>query len=139
MTMTEPHDVDYEYDDVDDTGVDVDEYVPPRSERTGRELPYRPNGVKQPMDRKRSAAQREAEGPAMAVFEYRGIEFTFPAATDDWPVDATFAFESNLTTRGLRLLVGAEQFAAFLKLKPTNRDTREAVLGIQRTVGIEGN
>jgi hypothetical protein len=99
--------------------------------------PFKPEGVKEPQDHK-PPAQKEAEATETATVEYRGVTFTFPADSDDWPAFATLAFEQNLATAGVQRLCPADQFQAYLQLDPapTNRDTRRVFELIQETMGF---
>ncbi|MFH5209274.1 hypothetical protein ACHIPZ_13870 [Antrihabitans sp. NCIMB 15449] len=114
-----------------------DQPAPRKAKAAKRAQPHKPEGVKQPQDHK-SPAQKEAEGIDEASVEYRGVTFTFPADSDDWPAFATLAFEQNLATAGVQRLVSAAEFQEYLKLDPapTNRDTRTVFELIQAEMGL---
>lgn len=82
--------------------------------RARRAVPSRPLGAKRPQDRKRSAAQREAEADETVTVEYEGYEFDIPADQDDWPILALQAFTKNLNIDGIEHLLGPRQWAVFV-------------------------
>lgn len=69
-----------------------------------------------------SPVEAEAVGELTVDVEFRGTTYTIDAATDDWDVETTLAFEEGKGVSALRGLLGADQFAAFLATKPKNRD-----------------
>lgn len=67
----------------------------------------------EPQDHK-SPAQREAEAIETVTVPFRGIDFEIPV-TDDWTIDALEAFTAGDQFRGLREVLGQEQYDTFKK------------------------
>lgn len=97
--------------------------------------PTIPATAKQPTDR--PAPQREAEGDQEVTVEWRGDTFSVPADGDDWPAEASIAFETGAAINGVRLLLGPRQWALVAKHKPTTRDVGELFQLIGEAMGME--
>lgn len=69
----------------------------------------------------KSAAQREAEGDEMVVFEFHGFDFEVPADMDDWPTLALQAFSKDLHFDMVEHLLGPMQWAVFNSNFPKRR------------------
>jgi hypothetical protein len=52
------------------------------------------------------AVEREAEGAAPPTITFAGVDLIFPAAVDDWDVDALEAFENGRVVSAMRALFG---------------------------------
>ena len=80
MTTRKSHEV------IDAEDLDVAEPAPTPSRKspTKRAQPHKPAGVKQPTDRPKSAAQREAEAEDTVTVEWEGMTFSVPSDPDEW-------------------------------------------------------
>lgn len=85
-----------------------------------------PDGAAQPKDRpkKKSADARKAEADGFAVIKQRGIELRIPLG-ENVPLSAYMAFKDGDEMRGTELLLGAEQWSAFMATDPTVGDFAE--------------
>lgn len=85
------------------------------------------------------AVQLEAEGAITTELPWREFEFTIAATADDWPVEATLAFEQGKAATGVQVILGDEQWAALLKSKPTNRDLSDLFDSIAKANGLRSS
>lgn len=85
-----------------------------------------PAGAPAPTDRKKkkSVDGRKAEADGFIVIEQCGIELTIPLG-EKVPLAAYMAFKDGDEMRGTELLVGAEQWSAFMEKNPTVGDFAE--------------
>lgn len=102
-----------------------------------RAQPHKPAGVKQPQDRKKSAAQREAEGVETITVEWEGLEFEIISDPDEWDFwTTTQPLAAGNTAVGLIGLLGGQQAmklrAAFPRL--TNPEARDLFETINKAV-----
>ncbi|MFI9202632.1 hypothetical protein [Streptomyces sp. NPDC053048] len=72
---------------------------------------------------KAAAAEAEATGGTI-TFDYNGLTFEVPGAPDDFPLAAIMA-DDEFTA--ISLMLGDEQWAAYMKTGPTLRDFRALV------------
>jgi len=100
-------------------------------------MPEIPKGATVPADHKKSAAQIEAEGIAMTDVEWRGNTYTVPTDSDDWTVQTVQAFERGLNFIGLEEVLGATQWAVFMKTKPRKKDGMELFKTLAEALGLE--
>lgn len=91
---------------------------------------------RKPMDHLKSAAQIEAEGIKTLDIEWREFTFTIAATAEDWEVETTLAFEEGKAATGVRLILGADQWAQLMKSKPKNRDLSELFDAIAQANGL---
>lgn len=84
-----------------------------------------PAGAKKPADHQKSAAQIEAEGAATVDVEWRDHTFTLPSDLDDVSVTTILAFEEGRVATAIRGLLGAAQWAEFMKTEPVTTDLRD--------------
>jgi len=96
-----------------------------------------PAGARKPTDRKKPAAQIEAEGIEMSDMAWNGLILKFPAAADDWPVDSILAFEDGKVASALRGALGDTQWAAVMKTKPVKRDLVAMYESLAEILGFE--
>lgn len=75
-------------------------------------------------EKKKSAAARQAEADGFAVIEQNGIELRIPLG-ENVPLTAYRAFRDGDEMLGTELLVGAEQWSAFMDTNPTVGDFAE--------------
>ena len=101
-------------------------------------MPNVPAGAKAPADRKKPAAQLDAEGVETAEVVWRDHTFTVVADPDDWPVEASLAFEEGKATVGVRAMLGDKQWAELMRMKPRNRDLADLFNEIAKSLGLEG-
>lgn len=96
-----------------------------------------PEGAPAPTDRKKkkSADARKAEADGFIVIEQCGIELTVPLG-EKVPLAAYMAFKDGDEMRGTELLIGSEQWAAFMGANPTVGDFAE--IG-QKLTDVLGN
>ncbi len=78
-----------------------------------------PAGVKKPQDHARKA---EATGEEFATLNVRGVEMTVTRDQREWPLAALDAFAEDQHLRGIKFLLGAEQWAALLAAGATAGD-----------------
>lgn len=74
--------------------------------------------------KKKSAEARQAEADGFIVIEQCGIELTVPVGRKV-PLKAYAAFKNGNEMLGTELLVGEEQWAAFMAQNPTVGDFEE--------------
>ena len=101
--------------------------------------PHRPKGIKQPQDHKppkKTAAQIEAEGIPTNTVEVGGESYDFPSDPQDWPVESTLAFEQNQAASALQALFGPQQWARFMRSKPTNRQLNDLSERVAEAAGF---
>jgi hypothetical protein len=77
-----------------------------------------PARAPKPQDRKKSAAQREAEGDEFVYIEYEGEEFKILADQDEWPTVAIQAFSNQKMIDAVEHLLGPQQWARFNVMFP---------------------
>lgn len=73
---------------------------------------------------KQSTAARQAEADGFVIVEQCGLELKIPVA-GKVPLTAYIAFKNGNELEGTELLLGAQQWAAFLKKNPTLDDFAE--------------
>jgi len=97
-----------------------------------------PAGVKAPTDRKKPAAQVDAEAVETVEVVWRDHTFTIDADPDDWPVEVMLAFEEGKAAVGVRGILGAKQWADLMKTKPRSRDLGDLFDAVAKAIGFEG-
>ena len=95
-----------------------------------------PDGVKMPQDRKKSAAQIEAEKIETIEITWRDFTFTVDATAENWLVETTLAFEEGKAASGVRGILGAKQWAELMKSKPRNNDISDLFAVIANAMGL---
>lgn len=85
-----------------------------------------PASAPKPQDRrpKKSTEARQAEADGFVNIEQCGITLRIPIG-DNVPLTAYMAFKNDDELRGTELLLGPDQWAAFLKKNPTVGDFAE--------------
>lgn len=85
-----------------------------------------PEGVAKPTDRpkKKSADARQAEADGFIDIEQCGVSLRIPLG-EKVPLAAYMAFKDDDEMRGTELLLGAEQWSAFMAANPTVGDFAE--------------
>ncbi len=85
------------------------------------------------------AIEREARNIDTAEVVWRGHTFTVPSSPDDWDVELTLAFEEGKVASAISMLLGAEQWNAFMstKPKPKNRDLGEMFEAVAQQLGFQ--
>lgn len=121
-------------DSADTSSAESDEVVVVRSG------PHVPEGAKKPQDRqakKKTAAQREAEGDETTEIEWGGLSLTIPASMEDASAVVALSFEEGKIASALRALVGPEQWAEVMKTKPKMRDLGVLFDTVAAEMGLE--
>lgn len=96
--------------------------APAKKAATNRAQPHKPAGVKEPTDRPKSAAQREAEAVDTITVEWEGMKFTVPSDPDEWDFwTVTQPLAANNIPLSLAGLLGPEQM---MKLRLARPDIR---------------
>jgi hypothetical protein len=150
-----------DYDENDDHTVEYDRAIDDRDERghydderhgkprvaRPRELnpPRRsriPAHAPRPQDHKRSkkkktAAQREAEGIETTDVEFDGEVYTIPADPLDWDVEVTEAFEQGKVVTAVRGMLGPKQWRTVAAKGYTNRQFSKLFDLIARAGGFK--
>lgn len=82
-----------------------------------------------PQDHRRAAdlenplpVMDEATGILMVTIEHDGLELSIPADPEDWPIDATLAFEDGKVLSAIRGLLSTKEFNKILGKKYRNKD-----------------
>ena len=85
-----------------------------------------PDGAPTPADhkKKKSAEARKAEADGFADIEQNGVQLRIPLG-ENVPLAAYMAFKGDDEMRGTELLLGAEQWSAFMDTNPTVGDFAE--------------
>ena len=84
----------------------------------------------------KTAVQNEAEGVEEVSVSWRDLTFTFPADTDDWPVEALEAFEQGKAATAIRALAGPKAWVEFKKRNPRVRDMSDVFKDFARAAGF---
>ena len=89
-------------------------------------MPEIPDGTTKPQDhkKKKSPDVRKAEADGFIDIEQCGITLRIPLG-EKVPLTAYTAFKADDEMRGTELLLGAEQWAAFIATNPTVGDFAE--------------
>jgi len=108
-----------------------------------------PDTAPKPQDhqKKKSAAARKAEADGFVIIEQCGVELKIPVG-DKLPLDAFLVLSGDVETlqelgikdedkeiAGTRMVLGAEQWAAFRKASPTLADFNEIGVKLQEATG----
>lgn len=64
----------------------------------------------------------EATGILMVTIHHDGLELSIPADPEDWPIEATLAFEDGKVLSAIRGLLSAKEFNKILAKKYRNKD-----------------
>ena len=99
-------------------------------------MPAVPKGAKVPSDHQKPAVQLEAEKSETADVVWREHTFTVVSDPDDYPVEAVMAFETGRNFTGLEIILGAMQWAEFMKTRPRKRDGVELFEAIGEALGL---
>lgn len=95
-----------------------------------------PEGVSKPQDRKKkkSADARKAEADGFIDIEQCGVSLRIPLG-ENVPLTAYMAFKADDEMRGTELLLGDEQWAAFMAANPTVGDFAEIGRKLSEVLG----
>lgn len=95
-----------------------------------------PEGVSKPQDRKKkkSADARKAEADGFIDIEQCGVSLRIPLG-ENVPLTAYMAFKADDEMRGTELLLGADQWAAFMAANPTVGDFAEIGRKLSEVLG----
>ncbi|MEW1933115.1 hypothetical protein AB0362_13080 [Rhodococcus sp. NPDC079359] len=111
--------------------------APAKRAAAKRAQPHKPANVKQPQDRKKPAAQIEAEGIETVTVEWEGMTFEIPSDPDAWPFwTVTQPLSAGNIPQGLMGLLGPAQAVLLRQKKPdiTNIEIRALFDLINETV-----
>lgn len=97
---------------------------------------YRPTSFVDPARPQPTPAQVEAEGIETIDVQWRGQTFTVPAASDDWPIAVTLAFERGQGALALHTLLGPRRFAELQRQGLRTRDLTELTELILKQYGL---
>ena len=100
-------------------------------------MPKVPPGAKRPDDRKKSAAEIEAQGGEKITVHWRDHEFEVAADADDWDARTTLAFEQGRAVTGVQGVLGPKQFGELMKTNPKNKDVGDLFATIAKAIGLE--
>lgn len=91
--------------------------------------PERPAPRPVPQDRRPAAEEEhptpvmdEATGILVVTIHHDGLELTIPADPEDWPIQATLAFEDGKILNAIRALLSPREFNKVLAKKYRNKD-----------------
>lgn len=84
-----------------------------------------------------NAVAAEAASTAIPV-NFNGVTYDVPP-TSEWPVTVLEAFEESRLVAFVKALIGADQYALFLKGNPKVSDLGDFIVAIQQGIGIQGN
>lgn len=95
-----------------------------------------PDDASKPQDhkKKKSAVARQAEVDGFIEIEQCGLTLRIPVGKKV-PLTAYMAFKDDDDMRGAELLIGAEQWAAFLEKNPTVGDFAEIGEKLEEALG----
>lgn len=96
-----------------------------------------PASAPKPQDRKpkTSVAARQAEADGYAIVKQCGMTLKIPVHEDLMPLKAYMAFKAGDEIGGTELLLGAEQWTAFLAKNPTIGDFAAIGAKLQELAG----
>ncbi|MBI3226631.1 MAG: adenylosuccinate synthase [Mycolicibacterium cosmeticum] len=99
-------------------------------------MPEIPESAPKPQDhqKKKSAAARKAEAEGFVTIEQCGVSLKIPIG-GKIPLAAYLAFEAEDELGGTKLLLGDEQWQAFLAANPTLDDFAEVGEKLQAAAG----
>jgi len=137
-------------DDWEDPDPPVDYPEEPRRPRKGdvavRPRRRGPDMGRAPRPRDREPAARradatpvmdEAQGILVIRVEHDGMDLTIPADPEDWPIQATLAFEQGKVITAIRGILSAEDFAKIIEKKYRNKDFGKLYEALARAGGFE--
>ncbi|OZE39103.1 hypothetical protein CH278_02130 [Rhodococcus sp. 05-2254-5] len=111
--------------------------APAKRAAAKRAQPHKPANVKQPQDRKKSAAQIEAEGTETVTVEWEGMTFHIASDPDEWDFwTVTRPLAAGNVPVALTGLLGGEQTALLRQARPrlTNTEARDLFNTINEAV-----
>lgn len=76
----------------------------------------------------------EIEATGVTTIDLSG--YTWPASADDWDIVITEALEQGKAITAIRHLLGPDQFTAFKKTNPKNRDAAALLESYLRALGL---
>lgn len=99
-------------------------------------MPETPDGTPKPkgQPRKRSVNARKAEADGFIDIEQCGVQLRIPLG-ENVPLAAYMAFKDDDEMRGTELLLGAEQWQAFMDANPTVGDFAEIGKKLSEVLG----
>lgn len=81
-------------------------------------------------------AENEAKDVETLTFPWRDLTFTIPADRDDWSFEAGVALEEGKYMVAVRELLPPDQFADFLRRRPSQRDGTEVINAMAEALGL---
>lgn len=119
MTARKSHEV----IDAEDLDLAEPAPTPSRTAPTKRAQPHKPAGVKQPTDRPKSAAQREAEAEGTVIVEWEDMAFSVQADAEKWDFwTVTQHLAANNIPMALIGLLGPQQVMQLRLARPDIRN-----------------
>ena len=117
---------------VADESVDPEFLEWKRQREEAAKRPTIPANAPRPQDRKAKASDEpeeypnavmdEATGILMVTIHHDGMELTIPADPEDWPIQATLAFEDGKILNAIRALLSPREFNKVLAKNYRNKD-----------------
>ncbi len=83
---------------------------------------HKPKASEEPEDDYPNAVMDEATGILMVTIHHDGMELTIPADPEDWPIQATLAFEDGKILNAIRALLSPREFNKVLAKNYRNKD-----------------
>jgi hypothetical protein len=83
---------------------------------------HKPKASEEPEDDYPTPVMDEATGILVVTIHHDGLELTIPADPEDWPIQATLAFEDGKILNAIRALLSPREFNKVLAKKYRNKD-----------------
>lgn len=83
---------------------------------------HKPKASEEPEDDYPAAVVDEATGILTVTIHHDGMELTIPADPEDWPIQATLAFEDGKILNAIRALLSPREFNKVLAKNYRNKD-----------------
>lgn len=138
------------YEDMDgksDPDYDVEHPPRRRAARAPEDRRPAPDMSRAPRPRDREPAKKRAEAPVpvmdeglgidVVTIEHDGMELTLPADPEDWPIDATYAFEQGKIISAVRAILSAEDFAKIIRKRYRNKEFGKLYEALAKAGGFE--
>lgn len=81
-------------------------------------------------------AENEAKDIETVSVPWRDLTFTIPADRDEWPFEAGMALEEGKYMVAVRELLPPDQFADFLRRRPSQRDGTDVITAMAEALGM---
>jgi len=117
---------------VADESVDPEFLEWKRQREEAAKRPTIPDHAPRPQDRKAKASEPEEEYPnavmdeatgiLMVTIHHDGLELSIPADPEDWPIQATLAFEDQKILNAIRALLSPREFNKVLAKNYRNKE-----------------